>query len=309
MNLRFRKAARRAKRLAILAKSNKSLVALVDTNLWPTSSHGHQVQGMAPSKCDRLRAILAGACAVAGVDPCSRTVLSVCLGWQKDSYVAAVRDQVQTWIHIWLNNASLQQRMKAQWAHILLDLKDPSTRWKRVKGPMAATIATALDLGWIPAKPDHWYDRTRMSWMLRDRAPVVPERGYTIVDTTQVTQAILADARDNLWRCRARSKNGAGPDEAFDSTVVKEVSAWFVKRGVINFLQRSLWRRLIPYPVERICTTRARSRVRYVPGVACQKITGRTGIGNASTIMANDAPVITSESPTILRQWFSPLII
>ena len=75
-----------------------------------------------------------------------------------------------------------------------------------------------------------------------------------------------------------------------------------LKRGVINFPQRSLWRRLIPYPVERICTTWARSGVRYVPGVACQKITGRTGIGNASKIMAIDAPVITSEIKTILRQ-------
>lgn len=40
-------------------------------------------------------------------------------------------------------------------------MRDSSTRWMRVKGPLSAAIATLLDMGWKPIHPTKWLDRGR----------------------------------------------------------------------------------------------------------------------------------------------------
>ena len=41
----------------------------------------------------------------------------------------------------------------------------PQQRWRKVKGPMQATIATLIHFEWRPIEPTRWEDHTGHQWL------------------------------------------------------------------------------------------------------------------------------------------------
>ena len=45
-------------------------------------------------------------------------------------------------------------------------------KWSRVTGPLTATIAVLLDLGWQPIKPDAWVSPDKSVWQCTEQARI-----------------------------------------------------------------------------------------------------------------------------------------
>ena len=50
-------------------------------------------------------------------------------------------------------------------------LANPSTRWKRVTGPISGVVATIYQIGWKPTLPLQWQDREGEIWKLDTSKP------------------------------------------------------------------------------------------------------------------------------------------
>ena len=64
-------------------------------------------------------------------------------------------DQFRSWFTLRFGlDAAQRESTRRAWHKLLRQLQDPNGRWRRVKGPAGATVATLLDLGWAPLAPD-----------------------------------------------------------------------------------------------------------------------------------------------------------
>ena len=63
--------------------------------------------------------------------------------------------------------------VRIQWIKVRQGLKeaDSTSRWKKVAGPLAATIACLCKIGWNPHAPDIWYDRDGTKWSMDHLSP------------------------------------------------------------------------------------------------------------------------------------------
>ena len=66
-------------------------------------------------------------------------------------------EQIKAWIGLWRRSSRAKQvRITRQWPRLYRKLKTSNSTWACVNGPIAATIATLLDLRWKPITPTRW---------------------------------------------------------------------------------------------------------------------------------------------------------
>eukprot|EP00959_Pyramimonas_sp_CCMP1952_P232858 4866542-Pyramimonas_sp.AAC.1 len=66
----------------------------------------------------------------------------------------------------------LHARIALSWGKILSRLRLAGTRrWRIVKGPIGATVATLMDIGWIPHSPMIWESESHV-WAIPPCADV-----------------------------------------------------------------------------------------------------------------------------------------
>ena len=78
-------------------------------------------------------------------------------------------------------------------------------RWLRVGGPMAATMAVLLDMGWRPTALGLWVDHTNSAWHLDLAAPMAPLR-----------KAIRDRLFNQVWDKASKHNYGQGLEQGPD---------------------------------------------------------------------------------------------
>jgi len=59
-------------------------------------------------------------------------------------------------LEIWRDSSTRRPLLRHAWGQLVRRLGPLKWRWTRVRGPMAAAVATLMDIGWRPTRPDLW---------------------------------------------------------------------------------------------------------------------------------------------------------
>ena len=98
------------------------------------------------------------------VGGCTTTAIAMNLGTHKDPFCSLRLELVEAWLRAYNDTSIPQDAVAKLWAETLPKLADHQTRWNRAKGPLAAVVATLLDLLWVPEAPLHWVDLYGVAW-------------------------------------------------------------------------------------------------------------------------------------------------
>ena len=66
--------------------------------------------------------------------------------------------QIEAWFQLkkrWIGKEDL---LKRTWGLTVQHLEEANNRWQMLRGPLGATVAYLLDLGWQPRGSDEWLD-------------------------------------------------------------------------------------------------------------------------------------------------------
>ncbi len=164
---RLRKAARRALAIKKLVKVDKRARALVNTGYRPQAVWGHEGQGLAPTCLRQLRGTIASMMGSKRPGGCATTCIRVTFGAASDPHVFCRRQLFENWLFILDALTEDDKALQLAWRRTARILKAAKNKWLRVKGTMAAVIATLLDLRWQPQQADIWVDSDGEEFQLR----------------------------------------------------------------------------------------------------------------------------------------------
>ena len=165
---------KRLGRIRTLVRQDRRCRSLVFTGAKPQGTWGHQGAGLAPSTILEIRRNFATAAMIRRPGGCTTTAFGLTLGFEADPAVSLRAELVQCWMEVARTSAVPRAALERVWGK-LRELISGPRRWSRVRGPMAAVVATIVDLGWVPLKPDEWEDETGENWQLNLSSPgVVP---------------------------------------------------------------------------------------------------------------------------------------
>ena len=66
--------------------------------------------------------------------------------------------QVEAWFQLKKRWVGKEELLERTWGLTVQRLEEASSRWQMVRGPLAATVAYLLDMGWQPRGSDEWLD-------------------------------------------------------------------------------------------------------------------------------------------------------
>eukprot|EP00959_Pyramimonas_sp_CCMP1952_P143558 3005286-Pyramimonas_sp.AAC.1 len=159
-NQRKRAADRRQARVLRLRRLGPK-VRKVCKSLWaagvqPQSMYGHRVFGSPPSRLLRVRRQASSAIAGAKRGICLTSVLEATMG-SKDPGLEVPKQLVWGWLTVWFSRPDIHQQVKRSWTASLHHIQVAGkVRWRRVRGPVSAVIATLIERGWNCPSPQIW---------------------------------------------------------------------------------------------------------------------------------------------------------
>ena len=173
---------------------------MVKTVVVSQASYGTEAVGIRPSEAMALKRKIT---AMLGLKQgmCSATLLAI---HREQQPVASIRwRQLKEWISLWVDNPQDHDKIRVTWNktfHVLRQQESTAARWSLVNGPVAGLIATLIDIGWNPKKPDVWFTQEgTMWWMTRDP-----------MDMLQIRNEFLQLSELADWRAAARHHLGTG---------------------------------------------------------------------------------------------------
>jgi len=131
---------------------------LIQTGLWSSSAYGHVATGAAPYGAASHRSDMSAALGVNGYPCAPVAALALHLGEDADPAVRFIVEQVRCWIAFWISNPAMRFEVTRAWLHLRLEFLQNGADWKKVVGPVAATIASLHTAGWKPVEPMAWND-------------------------------------------------------------------------------------------------------------------------------------------------------
>ena len=134
------------------------------TGVAPQQSYGHEVNGASPTQTHDMRVNLKAATHFGGSQSCITTTLAWLFGPVADPGVKNFTQQLDAWVLVWAGLDAIDKRATRRTWAIALGKVLWGSRFNRPKGPIEATIAALLHLGWKPSAPDQWEvdDETRV---------------------------------------------------------------------------------------------------------------------------------------------------
>ena len=219
---RIQKVKARAKRVSWMRKRTAKAKKLYLSNLWPAMAYGVSGYGVAPTTLRSMRTI-AGRAALCAEGQCVTTAIALELGGWSDPALSTRAIVIADWAWLWKTAGGNRTRYRVTW-HRLKGKLDNKNRWKMVKGPMAATIATLYDLGFDPLMPDKWITPHKVVWNYNDE--------YVQENTQFYKDLLLEYVNDQSWKKAAEHRNGAGLEKGADFTVIRKHLACLEKNDM-----------------------------------------------------------------------------
>ncbi len=174
---RIGKARKRAVRAGVINKCAKRKTGrLWKTNVLPAASYGIAAFGVPPTKVKKLRTVAVAAIGCDYKGGCVTTALHLQEIVKHDPAVFCRTEQLEQWLEFMTMEEDKTidgVQLAKSWMKARTKLKSRG-RWSMVHGPLAATIATLYDIGWVPATMKRWMQpRTRVhhgkyEWEKRD---------------------------------------------------------------------------------------------------------------------------------------------
>ncbi len=217
---RMQKAARRALAIRRLVRVEPKARALTNTGYRPQAIWGHEGQGLAPSTLRRLRGQIAGMSGCLRPGGCATTSIRITFGADSDPHLLCRRQLFDNWLYILDALQEDDRALQLAWKKTVANLTSAKHRWQRVKGTMAAVIATLLDLQWQPTAAYVWTDSDGEQFELlrcdRERLMEFALRGA---------------AEEATWKRASRWHLGGGLAGGVDFTIVRRHLRQLRSRG------------------------------------------------------------------------------
>jgi len=168
INHRLKKTGRRTQQAARLHRwSGKRAGKLVKGSLYPAATFGLEATGASPSTIAKLRAAAARLSRYAGPGGCATTLIALEHGMAWDPAIRVPRTILSSWLDLWRGLKPKEQALaRAVWDKhkIKFQAYNGTHRWNMVSGPIATAVATLMDLGWNPDRPDRWISPGGDTW-------------------------------------------------------------------------------------------------------------------------------------------------
>ena len=93
-----------------------------------------------------------------------------------DPMIAIPERVLMEYISLWLREVEFRKQIEHGWQRILSNIlkarEHKETKlWHHVKGPVANTVCTLLDMGWVPETSTRWVDNEKgVAWELGEEA-------------------------------------------------------------------------------------------------------------------------------------------
>ena len=220
---RLCKAAKRSRRLAVIRRHTKKASALHSTNIWPFSSFGAAGTGIAPSTMQGIRSRAAEAvCPKSGW--CVTSCIAIGLPHNADPAVQGGIECVKRWLVFWHDaDEFVRMRVRRAWKLSLGQLRDGSSRWTKVRGPMRAFLCVLFDAGWFPLHPTNW----------KQAGCEGDYWSFTGVgDSAALIHVLLWDILSVHWAGAATHWDGAGLERGCDVSIIKQHLCVFENHAV-----------------------------------------------------------------------------
>ena len=162
---RIGKASQRARRVGAHARELRSNCKLFNAGAYRQATYGITAVGASPPLMNALRKAAANSTGILNAGRDTSTLIGLTLGRDADPYTKLRLDQFRSWARILRLNPDLHERITRCWHVKYRRLRARQERkWDIVKGPIAATLATFIDIGFsLPHVA---------SWTTRDNVPV-----------------------------------------------------------------------------------------------------------------------------------------
>ena len=104
--------------------------------------------GLAPSCIRKIRQQFATASMITKSGGCTTTAYALTVGLEKDPSLKLRLEVVECWLRVLAETTMPIEAVKRAWHRSRIELEGNPKRWLIVRGPMAAVIATMLDMRW-----------------------------------------------------------------------------------------------------------------------------------------------------------------
>ena len=222
LNARISKTRKRLVKLKVLKKLDKRATKLYATNLWPASTFAIGGMGVAPTSIKKLRT-QAGQAALGKFGQCNTTAIALMMRAGADPAIKVRLEVVKQWSQMWRSmDDGTKARVRAVWQKQLPKLQ-AANRWSHVRGPMRATMASLIDMGWNPVFPDMWYEPepSDLVWYIQAAG-----------DSSPFYAAVVRNQYRTLWKEAANHHCGSGMGNGVDLSVIKRHLRHFEKHGM-----------------------------------------------------------------------------
>jgi len=160
---RIKGASARSRKAGRWAKQGFNTAKLQTAGASPASRWGGAVHGLSPGMTRRLRSDAAAASGLFAPGRCATSALRLAFRPDADPAVGGPLAQVKLWFQLLWARPDLREDVSSHWqdAVALLGRKD---RWRIVRGPLSATVATLLDQDFTLHGPVDWLDPFGSRW-------------------------------------------------------------------------------------------------------------------------------------------------
>lgn len=204
---RWNAAAKRSRRIAYFGKLNRKVKRIAVTKIQPVQSYGGTANGIFPTLNRKHRTNVAVATGDTSHGACTTTLFRWHFPRSKhcsDPYVSYPISQLKTWISLYHPAVQRygEKTVYETWNKPYAYLSRSKNKWSKVRGPMGATIAVLIDLGFKLPHPlfyTHSLKGLSRSFELR------PLFGHLKV-LDEVSQMI----ENRIWTNAAKQYSGEG---------------------------------------------------------------------------------------------------
>ena len=147
--------------------------------------------------------------------------IAIGLPYNADHAVQAETECVKQWLVFWQNSDEyVRTRVRSAWRLSLEQLPDGSSRWLKVRGPMAV-MCVLFDAGWFPLHPTNWKQAggEGVYWSFTG-----------VGDSAELIQVLSRDILSVHRALAATHWDGAGLEKGCDVSIIKQHLRFFEKR-------------------------------------------------------------------------------
>ena len=220
----YGKAKNRARRTKELVHRNATALKLVMPGVSPQQSYGHQVNGASHSQILGMRRNIKGATHFGGTGACFTTSIAWLFGPTADPGVKIVCEQLDMWVTTWAKmDSNDRKETRRTWALAIGEFLMRKSA-SHTKGPIEATIAALIYLGWQPSAPDYWV-------LAKGTTVKLDGRVFT---RFQILAKAQYDAQVILWREAAGHAHGGGLGSGIPNLEAAKRTVRYMKKHGFN---------------------------------------------------------------------------